>query len=207
MKHFISGMMIALALVAALVMGVVAMAENTAHEAPEMPPVEEAQPEQVETEQDAQQPDTDAATDDSALREALDAYKAAKQSGRQEALEAELKGYVESGKLTQEQADLILNEYKEQEARRSGTCPNCGYQFQDGSGMAKGSRMSGGRGANGGKGNRMNGGNMFGRQPSAQQPSVQQPTFGQQPGEGSTNGTAMQPDAQATPNMSGNEGI
>ncbi len=202
MQHSISGMLIALALVAALVMGVVAMAENTAPEAPEMPPVEEAQPEQVETEQDVQ-PDTDAATDDSALREALDAYKAAKQSGRQEALEAELKDYVESGKLTQEQADLILNAYKEQEARRSGTCPNCGYQFQDGSGMAKGSRMGGGRGANGGKGGRMNGGNVFGQQPAF----GQQPTFGQQPGEGSTNGAAMQPDAQATPNMSGNEGI
>ena len=98
MKHYFSGMMIALVLVLALVVGAVALAENTEPEAPELPPVEEVQPEQPEAQQPAGDAATnDTATNDTALQEAFDAYRAAKQSGRQEELEAELKGYVESG--------------------------------------------------------------------------------------------------------------
>lgn len=213
MKHFFSGMMMALALVTALIVGVVALAESAAPNANELPSVEEAQPQTPQ----AQQPAADAAGD-TALREAFDAYRAAKQSTRQEELEAELKGYVESGKLTQEQADLILNYYKEQQALRDGTCPGCGYQFQSG---GKGGRMNGSRGMNGGKGGHMGGGrgmngqSNFGQQlASGQQPSFgqqptdgQQPAPGQQPAFGQGDGTAFAPDAQAMPDMSGDEGI
>ena len=190
MKHFFTGMMMALALVTALIVGVVALAESAAPEAPALPSIEEAQPEQ-------QQPAADAATDNTALQQAFDAYRAAKQSTRQEALEEELKGYVESGKLTQEQADLILKYYKDQQALRDGTCPGCGYQFQSGSG--KGGRMSGGRGMNGGKGGRMGGSRgMF---------NGQQPASGQQQMPGQGNGTSFIPDAQAVPGANGDDGI
>lgn len=200
MKHYFSGMMIALALVLALVVGVVALAETAEPEAPELPPVTELQPDQ-----DAQQSAGDATADDTALQEAFDAYRAAKESGRQEALEAELKGYVESGKLTQAQADLILNYYKEQQSLRNGTCPSCGYQFQNGNGMGKGGRMNGGHGMMGGKGGRgmMGGkggrgmmGGMFGQQAPDQQPS-----------DGQASGTAFTPDMQAMQYPNGTEGI
>ncbi len=201
MKHFFTGMMMALALVTALIVGVVALAESAAPEVPELPSIEEAQPETPQTEQ---QP-ADDATDNTALKEALDAYRAAKQSDRQEALEAELKGYVESGKLTQEQADLILNYVKEQQALRDGTCPGCGYQFRNGNGAGKGGRMNGGRGMNGGKGGRM-GGNR-GMSNGQQQMPGQQQAPGQQQMPGQGNGTSFQPDALTMPTMNVNDGI
>ena len=195
MKHFFSGMLIAFTLVAVLITGVIALAENAAPEIPELPSVEESQPEQAQPEQDAQQPAADASSDNTALQDAFDAYRAARQSGQQEELEAELKGYVESGKLTQEQADLILNYYKEQEALRNGTCPNCGYQFQNGFG--KGGHGMGGRGMKGGKGGRMFGGmNMPGQQPSTQSGTDSQ-----------ASGTAFEFGAQTIPFMDGTEGI
>ena len=195
MKHFFSGMLIAFTLVAVLITGVIALAENAAPEIPELPSVEESQPEQAQPEQDAQQPAADAASDNTALQQAFDAYRAARQSGQQEELEAELKGYVASGKLTQEQADLILNYYKEQEALRNGTCPNCGYQFQNGFG--KGGHGMGGRGMKGGKGGRMFGGmNMPGQQPSTQSGTDSQ-----------ASGTAFEFGAQTIPFMDGTEGI
>ena len=195
MKHFFSGMLIAFTLVAVLITGVIALAENAAPEIPELPSVEESQPEQAQPEQDAQQPAADASSDNTALQDAFDAYRAARQSGQQEELEAELKSYVASGKLTQEQADLILNYYKEQEALRNGTCPNCGYQFQNGFG--KGGHGMGGRGMKGGKGGRMFGGmNMPGQQPFAQQSTDSQ-----------ASGTAFEFGAQTIPFMDGTEGI
>lgn len=195
MKHFFSGMLIAFTLVAVLITGVIALAENAAPEIPELPSVEESQPEQAQPEQDAQQPAADASSDNTALQDAFDAYRAARQSGQQEELEAELKSYVASGKLTQEQADLILNYHKEQEALRNGTCPNCGYQFQNGFG--KGGHGMGGRGMKGGKGGRMFGGmNMPGQQPFAQQSTDSQ-----------ASGTAFEFGAQTIPFMDGTEGI
>ena len=195
MKHFFSGMLIAFTLVAVLITGVIALAENAAPEIPELPSVEESQPEQAQPEQDAQQPAADASSDNTALQDAFDAYRAARQSDQQEELEAELKGYVASGKLTQEQADLILNYYKEQEALRNGTCPNCGYQFQNGFG--KGGHGMGGRGMKGGKGGRMFGGmNMPGQQPSTQSGTDSQ-----------ASGTAFEFGAQTIPFMDGTEGI
>lgn len=195
MKHFFSGMLIAFTLVAVLITGVIALAENAAPEIPELPSVEESQPEQAQPEQDAQQPAADASSDNTALQDAFDAYRAARQSDQQEELEAELKSYVASGKLTQEQADLILNYYKEQEALRNGTCPNCGYQFQNGFG--KGGHGMGGRGMKGGKGGRMFGGmNMPGQQPSTQSGTDSQ-----------ASGTAFEFGAQTIPFIDGTEGI
>ena len=195
MKHFFSGMLIAFTLVAVLITGVIVLAENAAPEIPELPSVEESQPEQAQPEQDAQQPAADASSDNTALQDAFDAYRAARQSDQQEELEAELKSYVASGKLTQEQADLILNYYKEQEALRNGTCPNCGYQFQNGFG--KGGHGMGGRGMKGGKGGRMFGGmNMPGQQPSTQSGTDSQ-----------ASGTAFEFGAQTIPFMDGTEGI
>ena len=195
MKHFFSGMLIAFTLVAVLITGVIALAENAAPEIPELPSVEESQPEQAQPEQDAQQPAADASSDNTALQDAFDAYRAARQSDQQEELEAELKSYVASGKLTQEQADLILNYYKEQEALRNGTCPNCGYQFQNGFG--KGGHGMGGRGMKGGKGGRMFGSmNMPGQQPSTQSGTDSQ-----------ASGTAFEFGAQTIPFMDGTEGI
>ena len=195
MKHFFSGMLIAFTLVAVLITGVIALAENAAPEIPELPSVEESQSEQAQPEQDAQQPAAGASSDNTALQDAFDAYRAARQSDQQEELEAELKSYVASGKLTQEQADLILNYYKEQEALRNGTCPNCGYQFQNGFG--KGGHGMGGRGMKGGKGGRMFGGmNMPGQQPSTQSGTDSQ-----------ASGTAFEFGAQTIPFMDGTEGI
>ncbi|MBR6890535.1 MAG: hypothetical protein IKN05_06055 [Clostridia bacterium] len=195
MKHFFSGILIAFTLVAVLITGVIALAENAAPEIPELPSVEESQPEQAQPEQDAQQPAADASSDNTALQDAFDAYRAARQSDQQEELEAELKSYVASGKLTQEQADLILNYYKEQEALRNGTCPNCGYQFQNGFG--KGGHGMGGRGMKGGKGGRMFGGmNMPGQQPSTQSGTDSQ-----------ASGTAFEFGAQTIPFMDDTEGI
>lgn len=121
MKHTFIGFMIAMTLMLALLIGAVAMAENAE---PEMPAIEQTQPEQTPAQSDTS----------TALQDAFKAYNDAKSSSCQDDIEAELKGYVEAGKLTQEQADLILNYYKEQQALRNGTCPSCGYQFQNGYG-------------------------------------------------------------------------
>ena len=166
MKHFYSGMLVMLALMLAIVMGVVALAESAEPAAALPPAVEEA------PEAEAPAEDSAAASDSTALQDALNAYNAARQSSRVESLEAELQSYVESGKLTQEQADLILNYYNEQESLRNGVCPNCGYQFQDNGGFGRGGRMNGGRGGHGGKGG-MRGMNGFNQQPGGDQGNTQ----------------------------------
>ena len=69
--------------------------------------------------------------------------------------------------MTQEQADLILNNVKERLAAKNGECPNCGYQFQNNAprmGCQKGQR--GGRMMQGGQ---MPGGWMNGQMPGNQQ--------------------------------------
>lgn len=191
MKHFITGIVIALALVTAIVMGVVALAETAEPETALPPAVGEAPA--------ATQPDegASAATDDSAaLQDALNAYNAARQSGRIEDLETELNGYVAAGKLTQAQADLILNYYKEQEALRNGVCPNCGYQFQNNGGFGKGGRMNGGKGSRGGRG---------GRGGQGMRGYGQQSIDGQQPnpdqGDAQTNGASWEGEWQVMPNV------
>ena len=194
MKQFFSGMLITLALVLAIVVGVVAIAESAETEAPQLPATEQAP---AETAPEAEAPSTES-TDSTALKEALDAYNAARQSSKVEGLEAELKGYVESGKLTQEQADLILNYYKEQESLRNGTCPNCGYQFQSQGGFGRGGRSGGGKGGRGGMGG--NGGMRgFGRQGMGAQDNAQ--------GNAPTDGMAFDGSAQVAPDAFGFEGI
>ena len=139
MKNFVIG--IALALV--LTLGIVAFAESTPDATVPEAPAETATTDTTVAETPAK------STDSTALQDALTAYNQARQSTYTENLEAELKGYVESGKLTQEQADLILKYVKDQEALRNGVCPNCGYQFQNG---GKGGHMKGGFGGRGGRG-------------------------------------------------------
>ncbi|MBR1559778.1 MAG: hypothetical protein IJ646_05990 [Clostridia bacterium] len=165
MKHFFSGMMIALMLVLALVMGVVAMAETAE---PEVPAIEDVQPAE-----DAQAPAGDAqATDDAAaLQDALDAYDAARRSARIDDLEAELNEYVAAGKLTQEQADLILNHLKEREAQPGSRQANKGNCNNGGFSGGKGGRGSFG-GNNGGKGDRGGFGGGRGMRGNGQQPDA-----------------------------------
>ncbi len=104
MKHDWCRILATLALILALTAGVVALAENAEPGTPTPPQAEQTPPET--TPQETTPQDEDAR--DAALRDALSAYRAAKKASRLAALEEELKGYVEAGKLTQEQADLIL---------------------------------------------------------------------------------------------------
>ncbi|MBQ6373812.1 MAG: hypothetical protein IJJ45_04915 [Clostridia bacterium] len=149
MKQFFSGLMIMLALVLVIVLGVAALAETIGPGDAQAPVVGQQQP--AAPADEAPQASTD---DDAALQDALRAYNEARQASREQALEDELNGFVSSGKLTQEQADLILKYQKDRQALRSGTCPSCGYQFGDGSGFGRGGRMNGDRGGRGGRGMR-----------------------------------------------------
>jgi hypothetical protein len=190
MKHYLSGIVIALSLALVLVLGVVALAENEP-QAPELPAASDLQ---TPAEAPATDDGTQATQDNTALQEALQAYQAAKESTHEQALQDELDGYVAAGKLTQAQADLIMNYYKERQAMRNGTCPSCGYQFQNGNGFGgrggKGGRMNGnGFGGRGGKG-----GHMYG-------------DFGSQMAPGTPEGMSAQPDMQAAPQMGANGGI
>ena len=137
MKKFVG-----IALVLALALSTAAMAEVTTDPIPaaEVPAVEAQVPAEEATE-------TPVAEDEQkALKDAMDAYRAAKQDKAVDDLEAELKGYVEAGSLTQEQADLILKNVKERLAAKNGECPNCGYQFSRGGKGRRGGMMGGQRG-------------------------------------------------------------
>ena len=141
MKKMITGMVLILALAAG-------MAVNA----------EPAAPDQVEIPSAVEEtaPDT-GATD--ALQDAMDAYRKARQTKRVEELEAELDEYVAAGTMTQEQADLILKDMEERQAKQNGECPNCGYQFEKG-GMRRGRGQRGNARQMPGGAPRMNGGNM-----------------------------------------------
>ena len=80
-----------------------------------------------------------AATDEKALTKALEVFKALKGSTRVknlETLKQELDAYVANGKLTQEQADLILKYYTEHFASRGEKQPvNIGKNDQKGRGQ------------------------------------------------------------------------
>ena len=138
MKKFVG-----FALVLALALSTAVMAEGTTEPVPatEVPAVEAQIPEE-EAEASAEEATEASAAEDgnAALKDAMDAYRAAKQDKAVDDLEAELKGYVEAGSLTQAQADLILKNAKEQ----NGQCPNCGYQFSNG-GKGKHAGMMGGQ--------------------------------------------------------------
>ena len=136
MKNYIIGNALALA----LVMGVVAFAETAEPATDPVPAVtEEAPAEEAAAE-------TEKTDDNTALQEALEAYRSARESKRVDELTEELNGYVEAGTMTQEQADLILNSVKERLAAKNGECPNCGYQFQNNA-----PQMGGQKGQRGGR--------------------------------------------------------
>ena len=167
---------IILVLVLALTLGITALAETA--DVPDTLPAE-----------DAVTSATSAASADPALQEALDALSAARNSSKASDLEAELKAYVEAGTLTQDQADLILKAYRDQESLQNGICPNCGYQFSTG-GFGKGGRMKNGSGGNmdnfGGKGGRGGHGRMQnGMQQNAAPDAGTAPDSGAAPDSGS----------------------
>ena len=156
MKNYIIGIALALA----LVMGVVAFAETAEPSTDPVPAVtEEAPAEEAAT--DAPVVEAAKADDNTALQEALEAYRSARESKRVDDLTEELNGYVEAGTMTQEQADLILNSVKERMAAKNGECPNCGYQFQNNA-----PKMGGQKGQRGGR--MMWGGQMNGQMPQQQ---------------------------------------
>ena len=98
-----AGLMI-LALLLALSLGMVALAEGTTDNTQEAPVTETA--------------DNEAQAKADALNEALTAYSNAKADSRKQAyldsLKQELDAFVAAGKLTQDQADLIYEYYVEQ---------------------------------------------------------------------------------------------
>ena len=160
MKNYIIGIALALA----LVMGVVAFAETAEPSTDPVPAVTEEAP----TEEAAPAAEAEKTDDNTALQEALEAYRSARESKRVDELTEELNGYVEAGTMTQEQADLILNSVKERMAAKNGECPNCGYQFQNNA-----PKMGGQKGQ---RGDRM----MWGGQMNGQMPQQNGPMNGQQ---------------------------
>ena len=153
MKNYIIG----IALVLALVMGVVAFAETAEPSTDPVPAVTEEAP----TEEAAPAAEAEQTDDNAALQEALEAYRSARESKRVDDLTEELNGYVEAGTMTQEQADLILNSVKERMAAKNGECPNCGYRFQNNAPW-----MGGQKGQRGGR--MMQRGRMNGQMPGNQ---------------------------------------
>ena len=153
MKNYIIGIALALA----LVMGVVAFAETAEPSTDPVPTVTEEAP----TEEAAPAAEAEKTNDNTALQEALEAYRSARESKRVDELTEELNGYVEAGTMTQEQADLILNSVKERMAAKNGERPNCGYQFQNNA-----PKMGGQKGQRGGR--MMQGGQMNGQKPQQQ---------------------------------------
>ncbi len=172
MKKYIIG----IALAMALVMGVAAFAETAEPATDPVPTMtEEASAEEAAT--DTPAAETEKTDDSAALQEALEAWRSARESKRVVDLTEELNGYVESGTMTREQADLILSSVKERLAARNGECPNCGYQFQNNA-----PKMGGQKGQRGGR--MMQGGQMNGQMPGSQMPGNQaqsnEPMNGQQ---------------------------
>ena len=155
MKNYIIGIALALA----LVMGVVAFAETAEPSTDPVPTVTEEAP----TEEAAPAAEAEKTDDNTALQEALEAYRSARESKRVDELTEELNGYVEAGTMTQKQADLILNSVKERMAAKNGECPNCGYQFQNNA-----PKMGGQKGQRGGR--MMQGGQMPGNQAQPNSP-------------------------------------
>ena len=128
-----------IALALALALSTAALAEGATEPVPAADPVPA-----VEAQAPVEEADEAENDDSAALRDAMEAYRAARQDKAVDDLEAELNGYVSAGSMTQEQADLILKNAKERIAEKNGECPNCGYRFSNG-GKQRG-RMGGQRG-------------------------------------------------------------
>ena len=139
MKNVKIALTLMMALILTLAAGTVALAENAA-ETPEKS-AGEVLPGQEST--------AGSSEDSDALQEALEAYRNARSASRREALEEELKSFVEAGKLTQEQADLILAYCEENQSLRGSRSSFEGC-FRNDSG--RGGRMDGGFNERGGHG-------------------------------------------------------
>ena len=151
MKNLKRTILMILALMTAICLSIAAFAEDAA----EAPAAETAST-------DAAQASADA------LNEALTAYSNAKmESRKQESLDAlkqELDSFVEAGKLTQEQADLILKYYTEQMTlQQNGLGGGHGGRGGRGNGFGGGKGGRNGMGFGGGRGGR------FGQQPGTVQ--------------------------------------
>ena len=192
MKKFVG-----IALVLALALSTAAMAEGTTDPIPatEVPSVETQAPAEGETqaEEAAEAPATE--DEQKTLKDAMDAYRAAKQDKAVDDLEAELKGYVNAGSLTQEQADLILKNVKERIAEKNGECPNCGYQFSKGGKGQRGRRQNGGQQRGGMMGGQRGHQNRGQQMPGQQRPDAQSGATPQGP----MNGQQMPQNGQQMP--------
>ncbi len=156
MKNLKRTVLMILALMTAICLSIAAFAEDAA----ETP---------AETVLAAETASVDAAQASAdALNEALAAYSSAKAESRNreylDSLKQELDGFVEAGKLTRDQADLILKYYTEQVTlRQNGPDGGIGGRGGRGSGFGNGRNGRNGMGFGGGKGGR------FGQRPDAVQ--------------------------------------
>ena len=181
----------------ALALGTAAIAEvaDTTEDVEITAPVEEAEAAPTE-EAPAEAAPTDDAT---ALNDALKALRDARQVAHTEELKAELDEYVVAGKLTQDQADLILKYVQERQADKQNG--QRGGKQHCGKGQMRGNGQQGQQPQMGGK--RQLGGQMPG---NGQQWQPQMPGNGQFGGQMPQKGGHMIPDANsgATPQMPGN---
>ena len=155
-------MILAMTLVLALILGCAAIAEPTdpAQQAEQAelvapnPPESslngvETAPEADAAPENAPAPQEEAAPEEAqeadALADALNALHDARSAKAVEALQAELDEYVAAGKLTQEQADLIMKEFQQRQENGRG-CPqgDCRMRGKGQNGdWARGNRMGG----------------------------------------------------------------
>lgn len=156
-----------IAILLALCLGAAAFAEGTDTPAAETPAAETPAADASAIADEAQ-----ASAD--ALKEALTAYANARADSRKQAvldaLKQDLDTYVVSGKLTQEQADLILKYYAEQQALQQNGIGRGGKGMRNGQGMPQNNQGTQQNGRNG-QGMQQNGfgkngrGNRFGNMP------------------------------------------
>ena len=162
MKNTMNKAMLALMLVLAMAFGAMAMAEAV----PAEPPTLEAEAPAEAPADETAPAETAPADDSAALQAAMDALHNARQDKRQASFEEELQAYVAEGKLTQEQADLILNQYKARAEQRANKAQTRGQgRDMNGRGGRQGRGGKGGQGGCGmdrGMGRDMNGGRFGG---------------------------------------------
>lgn len=197
---------IIIALALALTIGTAAIAEvaDTTENLEITAPVEEAEaaPTGEEAAVEAEAPAVAAPTGDAvALEDALKALRDARQEARTEKLKAELDEYVTSGKLTQDQADLILKYVQERQAGKQSD--QRGYKQR---GQMHGNGQQPPMPNNGQFGGQMPGNSQFGGQMPGNGQCPQMGGNGQFGGQMPQMGGHMMPDANsgATPQMPGN---
>lgn len=120
---------IIIALALALALGTAAIAEvaDTTEDVEITAPVEEAEAAPAEEEPTGEA--TSEAAEIESLSDALKAFHEARQAAHTEELKAELDEYVAAGKLTQEQADLILKYVQEWQTGKQDGQRGCKGQF------------------------------------------------------------------------------